>query len=245
MEGRQISDGQWRQIEGFLPGRPDSVARLTLFCAFESDLSSGIASVGSKSASSASRLFAKGETEMDKDEGIRTLVKWFEYRPFRVREISDGRLREISKLIGADTRTNEGRRILLGKELTQMNGYECVSSPNLGATLTVVEFAEGSKAAVFQIQPVRLMTGCPHSNEDSAPWWTIHGAWGNWATWVVVCNNCYRRPYNRPNSPTFPKRVCFDCGKMENGESEGWRFSERGIIPPWPDRWYCPRHARR
>lgn len=25
MEGRQISDGQWQQIEGFLPGRPDSV----------------------------------------------------------------------------------------------------------------------------------------------------------------------------------------------------------------------------
>ena len=25
MEGRQISDGQWEQIEGFLPGRPDSV----------------------------------------------------------------------------------------------------------------------------------------------------------------------------------------------------------------------------
>ena len=25
MEGRQISDSQWQQIEGFLPGRPDSV----------------------------------------------------------------------------------------------------------------------------------------------------------------------------------------------------------------------------
>ena len=25
MEGRQINDGQWKQIEGFLPGRPDSV----------------------------------------------------------------------------------------------------------------------------------------------------------------------------------------------------------------------------
>ena len=25
MEGRQINDDQWKQIEGFLPGRPDSV----------------------------------------------------------------------------------------------------------------------------------------------------------------------------------------------------------------------------
>ena len=25
MEGRQINDSQWRQIEGFLPGRPGSV----------------------------------------------------------------------------------------------------------------------------------------------------------------------------------------------------------------------------
>ena len=88
---------------------------------------------------------------MDKDEGIRTLLRWFGYRRFRVRDIIDGRLWEIAELVEANTPTVQGRRIQLGKRLTQMNGYQCASGPNLGATLTVVEFAEGSTAAVFKI----------------------------------------------------------------------------------------------
>lgn len=88
---------------------------------------------------------------MDKDEGIRTLLTWFGYRPFRVRDmIDDDRLWEIAELIGANTLTTQGRRIQLGKRLTQMNGYQCATAPNLGATLTV-EFAENSTPAVFQI----------------------------------------------------------------------------------------------
>ena len=88
---------------------------------------------------------------MDKDEGIRTLLRWFGYRPFSVRDITDERLREIAELIGAFTKTTQGTRIRLGTRLTQMNGYQCATAPNLGATLTV-ERAEGSIAAVFQIQ---------------------------------------------------------------------------------------------
>ena len=88
---------------------------------------------------------------MDNDEGIRTLLRWFGYRPFSVRDITDERLREIAELTGAFTKTTQGTRIQLGKRLTQMNGYQCATAPNLGAALTV-EHAEGSIAAVFQIQ---------------------------------------------------------------------------------------------
>ncbi len=88
---------------------------------------------------------------MDKDEGLRTLLRWFGYQPFRVRNITDDRLREIAELVGAFTLTSQGTRIQLGKRLTQMDGYQCATVPNLGATLTV-EHAEGSTAAVFQIQ---------------------------------------------------------------------------------------------
>ena len=88
---------------------------------------------------------------MDEDEGIRTLLKWFGYRPFRVRDITDDRLEEIRELIGSNTLTDQGRRIQLGKRLTQMNDYECATAPNLGATLTF-EYADGSTPAVFQIQ---------------------------------------------------------------------------------------------
>ena len=87
---------------------------------------------------------------MDRDEGIRTLLKWFGYGPFRVRDITDERLREIAELVGGFTLSTQGTRIQLGKRLTQMKGYQCSTTPNLGATLTV-ELAEGSTPAVFQI----------------------------------------------------------------------------------------------
>ena len=88
---------------------------------------------------------------MDRDEAIRTLLRWFGYRPFRTADITDNRLREISELVGAYTKTVQGTRIQLGKRLTQMDGHQCGVPPNLGATLTV-EHADGSIAAVFQIQ---------------------------------------------------------------------------------------------
>ena len=87
---------------------------------------------------------------MDKDESIRTLLTWFGNQPFRVRDITGDRLREIAELVGAYTLTVHGIRIQLGKRLTQMNGYQCATAPNLGATMTV-ELAEGSTPAVFQI----------------------------------------------------------------------------------------------
>ena len=73
---------------------------------------------------------------MDQDEGIRTLLRWFGYRPFRISEISDERVQEMARLVGADTLTPQGRRIQLGKRLTAMDGYKCSTAPNLGATLT-------------------------------------------------------------------------------------------------------------
>ena len=88
---------------------------------------------------------------MDMDEAIRTLLRWFGYRPFRTADIIDDRLREIAELVGACTKTVQGTRIQMGKRLTQMDGYQCAAAPNLGATLTV-ERAGGSIAAVFQIQ---------------------------------------------------------------------------------------------
>ena len=89
---------------------------------------------------------------MDKDEAIRTLLGWFGYREFRVNGITDeDNLWEISELVGANTLTSQGRRIQLGKRLTEMDGYRCSTEPHLGAMLTV-ERAEGSRPAVFQIK---------------------------------------------------------------------------------------------
>ena len=42
---------------------------------------------------------------MDQDEGIRTLLRWFGYRPFRISELSDERVQEIARLVGAVTLT--------------------------------------------------------------------------------------------------------------------------------------------
>ena len=81
---------------------------------------------------------ARRNEKLDKDEGIRTLLAWFGNRCFRVNKITDDRLQEIAELIGAYTKTTQGTRIQLGKRLTAMNGYQCSTAPNLGATLTAI-----------------------------------------------------------------------------------------------------------
>ena len=90
---------------------------------------------------------------MDKDEGIRILLMWFGYQRFQVSGITDDdRLWEIAELVGANTMTSQGRRIQLGKRLTEMDGYRVATGSNVGTTLTVVEPADGSKAAIFQLK---------------------------------------------------------------------------------------------
>lgn len=88
---------------------------------------------------------------MDKAEGLRKLLSWFPDREFRVRDITDDRLWEIAELIGANTLTTQGRRIQLGKRLTEMEGFHCTTETGLVAMLTV-EKADGSTPAVFQIR---------------------------------------------------------------------------------------------
>ena len=90
---------------------------------------------------------------MDQDEGIRTLLRWFGYQRFRIEEITtEERVREIARLVGADTLTLHGTRTQLGKRLTAMSGYRCSTAPNLGATLIVIEVAEDSRPGVYQFQ---------------------------------------------------------------------------------------------
>ena len=90
---------------------------------------------------------------MDKDEGIRTLLRWFGYRCFRIEEITDEKIREIARLVGADTRTLHGTRIQLGKRLTAMSGYKCSTAPERGTTLKHIPTPEDTRPGVYQIQP--------------------------------------------------------------------------------------------
>ena len=73
---------------------------------------------------------------MDKDEAIHILLGWFGHKPFSISEMTDARVHEIARLVGADTLTSHGRRSQLGKQLTAMVDYRCSTTPNLGATLT-------------------------------------------------------------------------------------------------------------
>ena len=91
---------------------------------------------------------------MDKDEGVRTLASWFGTREFRIKDIEDeDRLWEIAELIG-NTRGSHGRRSFLGKRLREMDGYSCAASGNRRLRLVVKERADGSKAAVYQVQEI-------------------------------------------------------------------------------------------
>ena len=89
---------------------------------------------------------------MDKDEGIRTLWRWFGNKCFRMEEITDEKIREIAMLVGADTSTLHGTRSLLGKRLTAMHDYECKTTPNKGAKLKHIPTPEDTRPGLYQIQ---------------------------------------------------------------------------------------------
>lgn len=93
---------------------------------------------------------------MDKDEGIRTLLGWFDNRCFTVRDITDDQLPVIAELVGISTKTTQGMRKHLGRRLTAMvvDGYQCSTAPNLGATLTAKRIPEhiDPRPEVYQIK---------------------------------------------------------------------------------------------
>ena len=90
---------------------------------------------------------------MDKDEAIRTLWRWFGNKCFRIECITDEKVHDIAKLVGADTLTLHGMRSQLGKRLTEMHDYECKTAPEKGATLKHIPTPEDTRPGVYQIQP--------------------------------------------------------------------------------------------
>ena len=92
---------------------------------------------------------------MDIEEGIRTLASWFGNRQFTVADIlGDDRIWDIVELIGANTLTPHGRRTQLGKRLAALDGRRCPINDNRDLMFCVIERANGSKAAIYQIREI-------------------------------------------------------------------------------------------
>ena len=97
--------------------------------------------------------------DVDQDAVIRTLFARFGDRRFQVSDLSVDQLAWVVDPHGTKVaRRRRSRPLrpvlerLLNLILGKMDGYRCATEPNLGATLTVVEAAEGSREAVYQIQ---------------------------------------------------------------------------------------------
>ena len=71
--------------------------------------------------------------------------------------------------------------------------------------------------------------------EQSRRWWTTKDPFG---AWIVVCDDHYDGPRNRPYTRTFPTRWCQNCGELR---SQRWYRVGGQNFPPMPDRIICHR----
>lgn len=92
--------------------------------------------------------------EVDQDAVIRTLLARFGDRRFQVSELTDAQVARIVDPQGTRA-THRGRRRLLSLILGKMDGYRCATDPYMGDKLTIVQTAESSREAIYQIQRSR------------------------------------------------------------------------------------------
>lgn len=89
---------------------------------------------------------------MDKETGVRLLYRWFGNHEFQVNNIDDPKIRTLAKYFDLGASTINGKRTQLGRVLSGMDGHYCPIGFNRVGTLVVVEPADDSASAAYQIQ---------------------------------------------------------------------------------------------
>ena len=89
-------------------------------------------------------------------DGIEALSDWFGTRSFKVSDISDDRVEELSALAGIQhppKMSDNGRRTSIGRWLNRAADHDSIVHGRT-ARLVVLEHADGSKPGLY-----RIMTG--------------------------------------------------------------------------------------
>ena len=79
---------------------------------------------------------------------------WFGNRRFSVHNIDDHGILSQAEDMGLTSRFINGQRTQLGRILTEMNGSGYRIAPGHEVRLAVIEFADDSKPAIYQLEDV-------------------------------------------------------------------------------------------
>ena len=85
-----------------------------------------------------------------------TIWRWFGYRPFRVRDLTDDMVEELIPLVMGTGQSRIGKRTIIGRRLSELDGYRFSAGDNRRTVFIVNERASGSQAGIYQIQEVRF-----------------------------------------------------------------------------------------
>ena len=83
-----------------------------------------------------------------------TILRWFGYRPFRVRDLTDDMVEELTPMVMGAGETRIGKRTVIGRRLSALDGRRFSTGDNRRAVFVVSERARGSRAGIYQIREV-------------------------------------------------------------------------------------------
>ena len=88
---------------------------------------------------------------MNETDTVDCILRWFGYKAFRIRDISNERIDELLADEWTERMTWIGKRSLVGKRLSGLNGSQFHIGPNHRVTFTVVQWANQSIPGIYQV----------------------------------------------------------------------------------------------
>lgn len=88
---------------------------------------------------------------MNETETVDCILKWLGYRAFRIRDISNDRIDELLADDWTERMTWIGKRSLVGKRLSSLNGRQFDVGPNQRVAFAVVQWATQSIPGIYQV----------------------------------------------------------------------------------------------
>ena len=95
-------------------------------------------------------------SSMDDGQVLDAILRWFGHRPFRVRDLTDEMVEELTPLLLGAGETRIGQRTAIGRRLSRLDGRRFSTDDDRRAVFIMNERARGNKAGTYQIQEVQF-----------------------------------------------------------------------------------------
>ena len=92
---------------------------------------------------------------MDDGQVLSKILRWFGCRPFRIRDLTDDMVEELTPLIQGAGETRIGKRTVIGKRLSGLDGLRFSIGDSRRAIFVASERANDNRTGIYQIQEIR------------------------------------------------------------------------------------------